>query len=173
MEGIDISKSLKLQNYLDQQKLSQEDRTYLDNVNLFDLMLKSTFDTIKSEVERYASLKSQVENGEGDIILASDEMKRLANQVLAETGRDINTIDLSQLNTVTKIEEMLKSSGITSENNLSVRLEDCDLFNQNDYVRVSISGPEPWGRYGIRTGARMAITKSGRILTTRSSLYQK
>lgn len=173
MEGIDISKSLKLQNYLNQQKLDQEQRSYLDTVDLSDLMLKSEFETVQTQVERYHTLKAQVEKGEGDIISASEEMKYLANNVLSETGRDINTIELSQLDTVIKIEELLQSSGIKSNNDLVVRFSDDDFFRRNDYVRMSISGPEPWGGYGIRTGARIAITKSGKILTVRNALYEK
>jgi len=173
VEEIDISKSLKLQNYLEQQELNEEERTYLDIVDLSNLMLKSEFEAIKSQVERYHTLKSQVEKGEGDIILASDEMKYLANSVLGETGRDINTIDLSQLNTVTMIEKMLQNSGIKSNNDLIVRFSDDDYFNRNDYVRMSISGKENWGRYGIKSGARIAITRSGKILTARNAIYEK
>lgn len=173
MEEIDISKSLKLQNYLDKQQLNSEQRTYLDVVDLSNLMLKSEFDMVRTQVERYNTLKSQVEKGEGDIILASDEMKYLANNVLSETGRDINTIELSQLDTVTMIEDLLQGSGIKSNNDLVVRFSDDDFFSKNDYVRMSISGQEPWGRYGIKTGARIAITKSGKILTVRSALYEK
>lgn len=173
MEGIDISKSLKLQNYLDKQQLDNEQRTYLDVVDLSNLMLKSEFDMVRAQVERYNVLKAQVEKREGDIVLASEEMKYLANNVLGETGRDINTIELSQLDTVTKIEELLQGSGIKSNNDLVVRFSDDDFFSKNDYVRMSISGQESWGRYGIRTGTRIAITKSGKILTVRSALYEK
>lgn len=175
MESIDVLKSLKLQNYLDRQTLNGEERAYLDQVSLYNLMLKSEFDNVKSQVEKYNHLKSQVEKGEGDIVLAGEEMKYLANSILAETGRDINIIDLSQISTVTRIEELLQNSGIKSNNDLMVKISDEEdtFFNNSDYVRLSLAGPEPWSRYGIKPGARMAITKSGKILTTRKALYSK
>lgn len=173
VEPIDVFESLKLQNYLNLQNLNVEEMAYLDKVDLSNLMLKSEFDQIKSEVERYQKLKAKVENGEGDVILQADEMRRLANDVLASTGRDINTIELSQLDTITEVERLLQKSGIKSNNDLVVRFSDDHFFGKNDYVLMRLAEPSDWGKYGINTGARMAITKSGHILTIRNALYEK
>lgn len=173
MEIIDVTKSLKLQNYLSVQNLTEAEISELDKVDLSNLVLKSEFERIQKSVERYQTLKSQVEKGEGDIVLASDEMRRLANDVLVDTGKDISNIDLNQLDSVTKIENLLEKSGIRSKNDMVVRFSDDDYFNRNDYVRVVLADSNSWGRYGIQTGARMAITRSGKILTVRSALYEK
>ena len=86
---IDVTKSLKLQTYLDNQKLSLEDIDFLNKVNLSDLILKSEYDEIKSEVERYNTLKKALETGSNNAIQISDEMKNLNQQIVARTGVDI------------------------------------------------------------------------------------
>lgn len=174
MEGIvSIQDSTKLQLYYDKQSLDMDDMNTIDATNTENLLLKSEFDMIENEVKRYKELKSKVENNDGDVILMSDEMKNLSMNILAQTGRDINTIELSSLQTVTKLEDVLSRSGIHSQNDLVVRpLE--DIYGSNsDYIKCTLCNSEDYSRWGIRQGTRLAISKSGVILTVKSGLYLK
>lgn len=173
MEGVvDIKKSAKLQLYMDRQKLDLDDMNYIDKVDLSDLLLKSEFDNIKKQVERYIALKNAVASGEGDVVLMSDEMRNLSQNVLAETGRDINQIKLDDLETVTKLEDILAKSGIKSENNMIVVPTDDSYFGNSDYIKCTLHSGL-FGGYGINQGARIAISASGAILTIKSALYAK
>ena len=170
---IDVTKSLKLQTYLDNQKLSLEDIDFLNKVNLSDLILKSEYDEIKSEVERYNTLKKALETGSNNAIQISDEMKNLNQQIVARTGKDASQVSLHSIPTADKLEQILQSSGITSKNDLTVRIvyNDDEGYN-SDYVRVELTDSK-WDRYGINPGTRMAITDKGEIITLRSQLYMK
>lgn len=167
---VNVKDSAKLQLYYDKQSLDLEDMNFIDTIDLKNLLLKSEFDTIKAEVERYNELKEKVSKGEGDVILMSDEMKNLSTRVLAETGKDINQIELSSLETVTKIEDILSRSGIHSQNDLQVRPIDDEYFNGSAYVKCTLCDRYGWG---IQQGTRLAISQSGVILTVKSGLYVK
>lgn len=173
---IDITKSLKLQQYMSDQKLDANDKDFIDKVNLSNLILKSDFDRIKNQVERYLTLKDNVQNNVGDIIAQSDEMKRLNNDIIADTGKDANQINLNDLDTVAKIDKILNESNIKSKNNLSVAIyytDDCD-YNHTDYVKVTLfDDKQHFTKYGIQSGARIALSNSGLILVAKKDLYMK
>lgn len=173
MNSFDVTKSLKLKNYLDSQKLTEEDYAFISELNLENLMLQSDYENVKTEVERYNTLKKQIENREGDMILTSDEMKRLRNDVFAMTNYDIETIDLNQLNTAIDVENVLHNSGIVSKNDLTVRYPEEQYKNNSGYVKMELSESDDYQRLGILTGSRMAIGRDGTILVPRSSIYNK
>lgn len=170
---VNVANSLKLQQYLNNQNLQSDELNFLETTKLRNLILKPTFEAIKAQVSRYKELKTNVETGKGDLALQSDEMKNLANDIFYETGKDANTIQLSDLQTVDKLESILAKSNITSKNDLFVRpiYDECDPTS--DYIKVELVSMNAYDRYGINTGARIAITPSGKIITTKSSLYMR
>lgn len=175
MEDFNPMTSLKLNNYIDVQSnnLELDEIKYIDNVDLSQLMLQSEYESVKSEVNRYNYLKEAMANGEVDIILASDEMKHLRNNVYTQVGHDIETVDLSQLDVTTKIEDVLKKSGIVSRNDLTVRFEEPPYGNGSAYARVVLCDDNSYMKYGIKTGTRMAISDTGKILVPKAAIYNK
>ena len=175
MEEFNPMNSLKLSNYMDVQSknLTLEELKYIDSVNLDRLMLQSEYEQVKTEVERYNYLKNAIENREIDMILASDEMKRLRNDIFTQVGQDVEMIDLSKLDTAQKIENILQGSGITSRNDLNVRFEDGPYDNRSSYARMVLCNDNNYCRYGIKTGSRMAISDTGKILVPKASIYNK
>lgn len=174
MDDFNPMESLKLSNYLDIQSknLTLEDIKYIDEVNLDRLMLQSEYELVKKEVERYNYLKDAISKGEVDMILATDEMKRLRNDIYTQVGHDVDMINLSQLDVVTKIENILQKSGIVSKNDLTVRFDEGPYENSSAYIRMILSS-EGYMRYGIKTGTRMAISNSGKILVPKAAIYNK
>ena len=170
---VNVANSLKLQNYLNSQNLGSDELNFLETVNLSNLILKPTFDAIKAQVSRYNELKANVENGQGDLALQSDEMKNLANDIFYETGKDANTIQIDSLETVDKLEKALLNSNITSKNDLFVKPIYDEYDPTSDYVKVELTSMNSMDRYGIHSGARMAITPSGKIIVAKNSLYAK
>ena len=175
MEDFNPINSLKLSNYLDVQSknLTLEDVKYIDSVDLNRLMLQSEYEQVKTEVERYNYLKNAIENREVDIILASDEMKRLRNDIFTQVGQDADMIDLSQLDTAMKIEAILQNSGITSKNDLMLRYEDGPYDNNSSYARMVLCDDKYYMRYGIKVGSRMAISNTGKILVPKAAIYNR
>lgn len=175
MEDFNPMESLKLNNYINIQSenLTFDEMKYIDDVNLNDLMLQSEYKLVKKEVERYNYLKGAMTSGEVDMILATDEMERLRNNVYTQVGQDIDMIDLSKLNVVTKIENILKKSGIKSKNDLTVRFEEGPYENNSSYIRMVLCNDNSYVRYGVKAGSRMAISTSGRILVPKASIYNK
>lgn len=175
MEDFNPMNSLKLSNYINDQSknLTLEDIKYIDNVDLNRLMLQSEYELVKTEVERFNYLKNAIPNGEVDMVLASDEMKRLRNDIFTQVGQDADMIDLSQLDTATKLETILQNSGIVSRNDLSVRYEDGPYDNNSSYARMVLCEDKGYMKYGIRTGTRMAISNSGKILVPKAAVYNK
>ena len=170
---VNVAGSLKLQQYMNNQTIEPEDMEFLETTNFRNLLLKSEFDNIKAQVERYNTLKNNVDNNSGDIALQSDEMKNLAANIFYETGRDANTIQLSSLDTVSRLDKVLVNSNITSKNDLFVKPIYDEWDESSDYIKVEVvDRGEPY-KYGIQTGAKMAITNSGKIIVTKKSLYSR
>lgn len=175
MEDFNPMESLKLNNYINVQanNLTLEDIKYIDDVNLNQLMLQSEYELVKKEVERYNYLKNAMTNGEVDMVLATDEMKRLRNDIYTQVGQDADMIDLSRLDVVTKIENILQKSGIVSRNDLTVRFEEGPYENNSSYIRMVLCNDNSYVRYGVKAGARMAISNSGKILVPKAAIYNK
>ena len=59
MDNFDVGSSLKLQSYLNNQDLSQDDMNFVENVKFKDLLSDEEFYDVYKKVERYRVLEQE------------------------------------------------------------------------------------------------------------------
>ena len=171
MDGFNVLGSLKLQSYLRNQNLDDNDMSTLESTKFEKLIPYDEYYNIYKKVERYRTLEQeQLFNPTSD---NSVEMTELSEDVLYDTGIPINSINLSSIKTNEDIERILGNSNITSKNDLFVNIDYDDYNYKSNVVKCNIVGHDYPNCYGISAGAKIAITKSGKIITTKNSLYVK
>lgn len=172
---IDITKSVKLEQYYNEQNLSPEDTAFVSDVNIGVLFDESTYNSIEYKTKTYKAMKESVASGKVSSEQVEQEMEALRADVLYESnGQDIETLDLSSLKSVERLDEILRESGASSKNDIRVKL--CDIpenWTSSEFQKVEIvSSNEPFS-YGILPSAKMVVLSDGTIITKANSLYRK
>lgn len=173
---IDVTKSVKLEQYYNQQNLEPEDTKFLEDVDISRLFDDSTYNSIKYKTETYHKIKNNISDNVYDMAQVEEELKSLRDDVLYETnGEDIEKIDLSKLQSSEKLDSLLRDCGASSKNDIRVRIMDIDenWGNNGEFKKVElVSSNEPWS-YGILPSAKILVLSNGTIITKTNSLYRK
>ena len=171
MEPFNIGNSLKLQSYVNNQELDDDDLNFLDNTKFTDLMTREEFTDIYNEVQRYRVLEQD------NIVSPSPErsaqMQELAQDIMYRTGETIQSINMSKLKTVDSLDDIMARANCRSKNDLFVEIDYDDYSNTSNFVKCRVVGHDRPYAYGIAANAKMAITKSGTIITSKNALYSK
>ena len=171
MENFDVGGSLKMQAYLNNQNLSTDDLNFLETMKFRDLMSEEEYNDVNKKVTRYKELEtSQLESPSAE---NSTEMQELAQDIMYQTGKSANSINMHDFKTNTDVMNILAESNVRSKNDLFVDIDYDDYSSSSDFVKCKIVSHNTPYAYGISAGAKMAVTKSGKIITTRSALYMK
>lgn len=171
MDNFDVGRSLKLQSYLNNQNISQDDMNFVENLKFNDLLSDEEFYDIYKKVERYKTLEKEQEiNPSAD---NSVEMQEIAQDVMYSTGKPVHSISVSNLKTNNDLEQVMLNSNTRSKNDLFVEIDYNDYSNSSNFVKCKVVSHDKDYAYGISAGARMIVTKSGKIITTKNSLYMK
>ena len=171
MDSFNVGGSLKLQSYLNNQTLDNDTMDFLENVNFRQLMTREEFIDIYNKVQRYRVLEQEnIANPSSDI---SNEMQELSQDVMYSTGSPIHSINMSKFKTNDDLERAMLETNIRSKNDLFVEIDYDDYSSTSNYVKCKVVGHDTQYAYGIAANARMAVTKSGKIITTKNALYMK
>lgn len=171
MEDFDIGGSLKLQGYMNSQNVDADTMNFLENTKFSELYTEEQKYDIERKVNRYKALEqAQLENVTAE---NSTEMQELAQDILYQTGQQINSINVNSLRTNTDIANILYNSGVKSKNDLFVVIDYDDYDFISDYIKCKVVSHNTPYAYGIHSDAKMIVTKSGKIITSKSSLYTK
>lgn len=173
---IDITKSVKLEQYYNEQNLEADDIEFLSDLNISKLFDDSTYNSIKYKTERYKKIKDNISNNVTEISQVEDELNSLRADVLYESnGEDIESIDITKLHSSEKLDNILRDKGSSSKNDIRVRLLDIpENWNDNCEFRKleMVSSNAPWS-YGILPSAKLLVLRDGTIITKANSLYRK
>lgn len=171
MEPINVMSTLKVQQYLNNQNLDTDTLNFIDNLKFKDLLTDEQFDDIKSKVETYRRLDNELQINPSPEV--SRACKNLAEDILYTTGKDIKTIQLGELQTVNKLDQAMMNTDLRSKNDLFVKVDYDDYSMNSNYIKCTITSHDDPGAYGIAPNARMIITNSGKIITTKNAIYSK
>ena len=154
MENFDVSGSLKLQSYMNNQNVDADTMNFLENTKFSDLISMEEKQDIERKVSRYNSLKQ-------------------AQDILYMTGMQIDSLNTNSLKTNQDIANALAQSSARSRNDLYVDIDYDDYRSSSDYVKCKIVSHNTPYAYGINSDAKIIVTKSGKIITSKSALYTK
>lgn len=171
MENFDVGGSLKMQAYLNNQNLDADDLNFLETMKFRNLMSEEEYNDVNKKVTRYRELEDR--QLESPSVEYSTEMQELAQDIMYQTGKSVNSIKMSDFKTNTDLLNVLAESNVRSKNDLFVDIDYDDYNSSSDFVKCKIVSHDTPYAYGISAGAKMAVTKSGKIITTRSALYMK
>ena len=167
----DLVNNLKVQTYLNNQNIDEDELNVLDSMKFSEMYTKEEFSNIKANVDAYRSLEKLVrENPSAEI---SKKMKDLNQDILYATGKDASKIQLSELFTTSKLDEAFMKTNLRSKNDLWVDIDYNDYSSSSNYIKCKVVGHDYPGAYGISANARMVITKTGTVITTKNVLYPK
>lgn len=167
----DVSKSLKLQAYLNNQNLDEDTLSKLTSMKFNTMYTKEEFADIKYKVETYRNLdkvNKATPTSEG-----SKRLKELAEDILYATGESADKIQLSSLFTTDTLDNAFAETNLRSKNDLYVTLDYGDYSSSSNYVKCEVVGHDYPGAYGISANAKMVVTNDGTIITTKNALYMK
>lgn len=171
MDTFDVSGSLKLQSYINNQNVDLDTMNFLNNTKFSDLLSEEEKIDIERKVNRYKSLEqAQLENVTAE---NSVEMQELAEDILYATGQQITSLNVNNLKTENDIAQALYQSEAKSKNDLFVDIDYDDYRSSSDYVKCNLVSHNTPYAYGIHSDAKIIVTKSGKIITSKSSLYTK
>ena len=171
MEPFNIGNSLKLQSYVNNQELSEDDLNFLDNTKFNDLMTREEFTDVYNKVQKYRTLEQ--DNIVSPSPERSAEMQELAQDVMYSTGQAIHSIKMSSLKTVDTLDDIMARANCRSKNDLFVEIDYDDYSNTSNFVKCKIVGHDRPYAYGIAANAKLVVTKSGKIITSKNALYSK
>lgn len=171
MEPFNIGSSLKLQSYVNNQDVPDDDLNFLDNTKFNDLMTREEFTDIYNKVQRYRVLEQ--DNIVSPSAETSKEMQELAQDVMYSTGQAIHSINMSQLKTIDTLEDIMARANGRSKNDLFVEIDYDDYSSTSNFVKCNVVGHDRPFAYGIAANAKLIVTKSGKIITTKNALYSK
>lgn len=171
MDNFDVGSSLKLQSYLNNQDLSQDDMNFVENVKFKDLLSDEEFYDVYKKVERYRVLEQ--EQIKSPSAATSSEMQEIAQDIMYSTGQPVHSINMSSLKTNKDLEQAMLNSNTKSKNDLFVEIDYDDYSSNSNFVKCKMVSHNAEYAYGIAAGARMIVTKSGKIITTKNALYMK
>lgn len=171
MDNFNVGSSLKLQSYLNNQNLDADTMNFVENLSFNKLMSSEEFNNVDSKVRKYRALEQEnLTNPSSDI---SKEMKELAEDVMYATGSPIHSINMNNFKTNDDLERAMLETNIRSKNDLFVEIDYDDYSSTSNFVKCKLVGHNTPYAYGIAANARMIITKSGKIITTKNVLYMK
>ena len=125
----DISKSLKLQAYLNNQNLDNDMLGKLTSMRFNDMYTTEEFADIKYKVETYRNLDKV--NRETPTSEGSKRLKELSEDILYATGLDANAIQLSELFTTDILDKAFAETNLRSKNDLYV------TYASDNYLKVA------------------------------------
>lgn len=171
MDTFDVGRSLKLQGYLNNQNLEPDDVQFLDTMKFKQLYTEEEFQDIYRKVEKYRVLEqNQLSTPTAE---NSEEMQELAQDVLYSTGQAVHSIRMSDLKRDVDIERLMTECNTRSKNDLFVQIDYDDYSNNSNFVKCKVVGHDTEWAYGIQANAKMIVTKSGKVITTKNALYSK
>lgn len=171
MDTFNIAGNLKLQSYLGNQDLDADMMNFLDDLKFNELMTDEEFYDVQNKVQRYRTLeKDNMQNPSSEL---SSEMQELAQDVMYSTGMPIHSINLHNLRTSGDIERAMLQCNTRSKNDLFVEIDYDDYSSSSNFVKCNVVGHDCPYAYGISANAKMIVTKSGKIITTKNALYGK
>lgn len=171
MEQFDIGSSLKIQSYLNNQTLDNDTLSFLETLKFKNLMTPEEKHDISKKVSEYKEL--EVSNKENPSAELSSKMQELAQDVMYSTGASITSLNLNDLKTSEDLDQAMLETNIHSKNDLYVMPDYDDYSRSSNYVKCKLVSHDTEYAYGIIANARMCITKSGKIITTKNALYMK
>lgn len=171
MDTFNVGSSLKLQSYLNNQTLDADTMEFVDNLNFRKLMTDEEFYNVQNKVQRYRVLERV--NGENPSPDTSAEMQELAQDVMYATGMPIHSVNMSNFKTNEDLERAMLECNTRSKNDLFVEIDYEDYSSSSNFVKCKLVGHDSPYAYGIASNAKMIVTKSGKIITTKNALYGK
>lgn len=168
---INVLENLKIQSYLNNQNFDSDTNNYLSTLKFSDMYTPEEFMSIKSNVEKYRTLDEA--NRQNPTAEVSKVLQELSQDILYQTGQDASKIQLSELNTTDKLEQIFLNTNIRSKNDLYVDIDYDDFKESSNYVKCIVVGHDSPYAYGIAANARLVITPNGTIITTKNALYRK
>lgn len=171
MDVFNVGGSLKLQSYLNNQTIDNDTMDFLENLSFNKLMTREEFTDIYNKVQRYRVLEQEnIAHPSSEI---SGEMQELAQDVMYSTGSPVHSINMSKFKTNDDLEQAMLESNTRSKNDLFVEIDYDDYSATSNFVKCKVVGHDTPYAYGIAANARMVVTKSGKIITTKNALYMK
>lgn len=166
-----ILENLKIQTYLNNQNFDGDTNNYLEKLKFTEMYTPEEFMAIKNNVDKYRVLDEA--NRKNPTAEVSKVLQELSQDILYQTGQDASKIQLSELNTTQKLEQIFMETELRSKNDLYVDIDYQDYKNSSNFVKCKVVGHDYPGAYGIAANARMVVTPSGTIITTKNALYMK
>lgn len=171
MQTFDVGRSLKVQGYLNNQTMDDDTLNFLDNFKFKELLSPEEKYDVQKKIERYKTLEQ--ENKQSPSADISSEMQELAQDVIYSTGTSITSININDYKTTDDLDNLMLNANLRSKNDLYVYPDYSDYSASSNYVKCNIVSHDYDGAYGISANARMVVTKSGKIITSKNSLYMK
>lgn len=167
----DVGSSLKIQQYLNNQSLDGEILNFLGTMKFNDLYTDDQYQDISNKVNTYRALEQ--ENRKNPSAEVSKQLQDLNQDIFYLTGQDASKIQLSNLQTTSKLDAAMMETNLRSKNDLFVEIDYDDYSSNSNYVKCKLTSHNTIGAYGIAANARMIVTKTGTIITTKNALYCK
>lgn len=173
---IDITKSVKLEQYYNSQNLSAEDNKFVNEIDISKLFDNDTYNSIKYKTDTYNKIKTAIANGEIPTEQVAAEMESLRSDVLYESnGQDIEKIDFKTLHSAERLDTILRDYGVSSKNDMRVRLVDSEenWVDNSEFKRVEVVSSNAPYAWGILPSAKLLVLDNGTIIVKTNSLYRK
>ena len=157
------------------EKIKEARRLYLNGTiqkkDLQDLYTPEEFMAIKNNVDKYRTLDEA--NRKNPTAEVSKVLQELSQDILYQTGQDARKVQLAELNTTQRLDQIMMETPLRSKNDLYVRPNYDDYKESSNYIKCEVVGHDNPYAYGIAANARMCVTPDGTIITTKNALYMK
>lgn len=168
---INILENLKIQSYLNNQNFDSDTNQYLSTLKFKDMYTSDEYMSIKNNVEKYRALDAA--NKQNPTSEVSKVLQELSQDILYQTGQDASKIQLADLNTTDKLEQIFLQTNLKSKNDLYVDIDYDDFKESSNFVKCIVVGHDSQYAYGIAANARIVVIPDGTIITTKNALYRK
>lgn len=166
-----VLENLKIQTYLNNQNFDADTNDYLLKLKFNELYTPDEFMAIKNNVDKYRTLDEA--NRKNPTAEVSKVLQELSQDILYQTGQDASKIQLAELNTTQRLDQIMMETPLRSKNDLYVRPNYDDYKEGSNYIKCEVVGHDNPYAYGIAANARMCVTPDGTIITTKNALYMK
>lgn len=166
-----VLENLKIQTYLNNQNFDADTNDYLLKLKFNELYTPEEFMTIKNNVDKYRTLDEA--NRKNPTAEVSKVLQELSQDILYQTGQDASKVQLAELNTTQRLDQIMMETPLRSKNDLYVRPNYDDYKESSNYIKCEVVGHDNPYAYGIAANARMCVTPDGTIITTKNALYMK
>lgn len=167
----DLMNNLKVQTYLNNQNLSEDTVNKLDSMKFNEMYTNEEFSNIKANVEAYRSLENLIKENPSPEV--SKKMEELNHDILYATGKDASKVQLSELYTTQDLDQAFMETNLRSKNDLWVELDYEDYSSSSNYIKCKVVGHDSPCAYGISANARIIVTRTGKVITTKNAIYPK